>query len=542
MKRLRIKDIAQWLPENCWLMERCRREPGVFEKREVFYTQGDVQATVLDLDTCGREPNDDGLASIIVIDGSLRAEVVFNALPGPCTSLLVLGNVDVGSMVLSGQELYVGGALKVSQLFWGDGAKGGGATVIGGVTARLMMATHAYRLPYGNTEISSQGARVDNPQARLIDQDDRMENEADVAVRYFESEVVLAQTQSTASFADVIDRNLVIAALQRPQLVQGDAHTAQGVLKPVFSLLSSAVIPRLWGDGRFLDKASLQVQQTHWRALFDLLPFQQDNASASVQSLPVQEKFRSQDDDATICIGRQPPDANSPAWAFEFILLLIDDGPEIRLGWHIPGKLQSKLGMKPQLRAIYQQPTAGVHTWASAFHNPTVMGLLSDLWEETLRRAEAGLYWRAQLAERIRPDDVLSLVHQPVVVQHYNDWKNPERNGFWDGPLRYFFHLPSNAESWAMIRIARERKDTAKRDLHAYDFLLPKLNAQAEVQLLYKSSQTGAPLGWSGDPYCRSPIPLSLFDGCKMQEALSWFERCQKRVPLRSIPAVATAA
>jgi hypothetical protein len=546
MKRLRIKDIAQWLPEKCWVMERSRAEPGVFDKQEVLYTQGDVEAKVLDLDTWGRAPGDDAPAPIIVIDGALRAEVVFNHLPGACTGLVVLGDMDVGSMVVGGQELYVGGELKVSQLFWGDGALGR-ATVVGGVTARLMMATHAYRLPYGNTEASGKSTSADKPQARLIDQEDRMDNEADVAARYFEADVLRAQTATTASFADVVDRALVIAALQRPQLVPNEKYTAQGILKAAFTLLAPPVIPRVWGDGHFLDKATLQAQQPHWQALFALLPIQAASTPSasqpSAKALQVQEKFRSQHDDATVCIGRQQPepDSLSPAWAYEFMLVLIDDGPEIRLGWDIPGKLQSKLGMKPQLRAIYKQPDAGVTAWTSALKSPTVMGLLSEVWDETLRRAEAGLYWRAQIEQRVRPDDVLALVHQPVVVEHYNDLKNPERNGFWDGPLRYFFHVPSTAESWAMIRIARERKDTAKRDLHAYDFLLPRLNAESQVQLLYKSSQNGTPLGWSGDPYCRHLVPLSLFDGHKMQEALGWFERCQKRLPLHSAPVAAPA-
>lgn len=509
MKRLRFKDIVQWLPDSCPAVQRYRTDPAEFDGQEVLYMEGDVQATAMDLATWGRESTD-GPVATIVIDGSLRADLLFNLGTTPCPGLFVLGDMDVGHAVVSGQEMFVGGQMRVQHLFWGDGPHGSLAAPQG-IAARLVMATRRYRLPPWSVDQNRQ-SQDGHLQVRLQDQDDRMDNEADVVARYFKPDLLNPQQQESCSFADVVDRPRVIAAVQ----------SGQGVLLDTFVLSAPTVVARMWGDGHFSTKALLQAQKPHWTALLALLPPDKP-----------QEKFRSQHDDTTIIVRRKHQRSSDGRWEDDLFCVLTDDGVEIQMHCPAPVGIQRTLGLAPQLQADYKHPDAGQHTWRSVFKNPAMVALLSDLWDETLRRAEASQHWRAHMRKTVTPKDLLALLDLPVVQQQYNEWKNPQRNGFWDGHLRYIFHPPTAAEPWAILRIARERKDTSKPDVHAYDFYIDNLDGATEVKLRYKSSQHGMPLGWDEDPYCQAPIELSLFDGHKVDEALRWFDRCRKRLPLR---------
>jgi hypothetical protein len=500
---LRFADVAARLPETSWAVWRNTLNEGEFADEPVLWVPGPVSAGTIDLARWPAPWIDTETIFIVVVEGDLKVDTLYNWDTDGCTGLIVLGDLEVDHAVVGGQEIFVTGDLTVHELFWGD-YNHGTLKVQGRTQARLLLSTEEYHLEVAPShEDAGIGVRMD-------DDAPRDHEWADVAAQYFREQVINRNEHDPSGLGSVVPRYRVIEALQR----------GEPVLKTPFEPMQPQPVPRLWGDVVLSDAASMARQAPLFHALLEDIP----------EDTPEQQ-FRSASCAADVFVTRAHRRASDQVAVTDLLVILGDDGLEVRIWVDEPGRLGRLTGRRKGLCAVFKHLGKGVYGLRPIWSHPEVMVTVQSVWNEALRRAEAGRFWRVQLQERVHARQVLALLELPIVANHYNDWNDPDRNGFWDGFLHYSFHRPSPEEPWAVLRVSVDRHDTDGEDIRAYQFEITDARTPGPVSLFYKSSQEGNPLGTPVDPYCKGPKALSVFDGPQIEEALRWYERCVRRLP-----------
>lgn len=499
---VRFAEVAEQLPPTCWAVWRNTRNDGEFADEPVLWVPGPVSAGTIDL-ACWSAPGvEPESVFIVVVDGDLCVDTLYNWDTDGCKGLIVLGNLKLGHAAVGGQEIFVTGDLTVRELFWGD-YNHGTLKVQGRIKARMLLSTDEYHVP----------PRSDNDEieVRLEDEAPQEREPADVAAQYFLESVIDRNEPDPSVLREVLDRYAVVEALQR----------SEQVLKSPFEPFQPAQVPRLWGEVSLSDAASMATQVALFHALLEDIPLEAP-----------EQQFRSESRAADVFVTRAHRRASDQVAVSDVLVILGDDGLEVRVWVDQPGMLGRMTGRTSGLSAVFKHLGQGIYSFRPIWGHPEVIAAVQAIWNEALRRAEAGRFWRAQLQERVRPQEVLALLDLPIVVERYNDWDDPDRNGFWDGHLNYVFHRPTAQEPWATLRISVERPDTETFDVRGYQFEVDDVATPGPVSLRYKSSQEKIPLGSAVDPYCQGPRALSVFDGRQIEEALRWYERCVRRLPV----------
>lgn len=500
---VRFADIASRLPDTAWAVWRNALNDGEFADEPVLWVPGPFSAGTIDLarwPAPGVEPES---VFIVVVEGDLQVDTLYNRDTDGCTGLIVLGNLEVGHAVVGGQEIFVTGDLTVRELFWGE--YNHGALQVGGrIRARFLLATGQYHVP--------RLAEREGDEIGCFESDENGHDRdlAEIAAQYFPEHFMDRSAPDHWSLAGVLDRYDVMEALQR----------GEPVLKTPFESIRPLEVPRLWGEVVLTDKASMAQQAALFQALLEDIP----------EDAPEQQ-FRSASCAADVFVSRPHRRASDQVAVPATVVMVGDDGLEVRMWVDEPGMLGRMTGRTEGLSAVYKHLGQGVYSFRPIWDRSEVVATVQTLWNEALRRVEAGRFWRVQLQERVKAAQVLALLELPIVTDRYNDWNDPNRNGFWDGHLSYCFHRPTEAEPWAVLRVAIEREDGEIFDTRSYQFEVDDVQTPGPVTLRYKSSQEERPLGSAVDPYCRGPKALSVFDGQQIEEALRWYERCVRRLP-----------
>lgn len=502
---VRFADISARLPADAWCVRRDRVNGGELADEWVLWVPGTCELGTVDLAHWPQPDGDPVPLFLVVVDGDLRVETLFNWDTDGCTGLIVRGNLSLGHAVVGGQEIYVCGDLSVRELFWGD-YNHGGLQVRGRIRARLLMATEEYHLPAGQERDGDEVVlRLDNEDS------DAWERDLDeVAAQYFTATVINRHETEPSGLGDVVPRYRVVEALAR----------GEAVLRTPFALLQPTEVPRRWNEVRLKDPASMQTQAPLFHALIALVPEDEP-----------EQPFRSQPFAADVFVTRAHQRKDNGQEAPDMLVVLGDDGLEIRLWVDQPGMLARLAGRSAGLTAMFEHPDKGLRGFRPIWGHPEVVERMQGIWNEALLRAEAWLFWSPRLQETVRAADILALLELPIVREHYNVWEDSDRNGFWDGFLRYAFHRPTGQEAWAVLRVNAERQDTEVFDTRGYQFEIDDVRTPGPVRLYYRSSQEDIPKHSPADRYCKGPKLLSVFDAPQIEEALRWYERCVKRLP-----------
>ncbi|WP_243369499.1 hypothetical protein [Microvirga solisilvae] len=149
-QEVRFSDIKHKLPKESWAYSRNERNAGEFENERVLYHAGDLHLKNLNLDIPlafeASSSDEDGsdFIFLILVDGHLRVDHhISNHDTDGATELYVLGDLQARNMVVGGQTIYVTGALRVEELFWGD-YNHGDLVVMEGTSAQVLMDTDGY--------------------------------------------------------------------------------------------------------------------------------------------------------------------------------------------------------------------------------------------------------------------------------------------------------------------------------------------------------------------------------------------------------------
>jgi hypothetical protein len=500
---VRFTEIAERLPPTCWAVWRNTVNAGEFADEPVLWVPGPLSAGTIDLARWPAPGLDSTQALIVVVDGDLCVDTLYNWDADGCTGLVVLGHLEVGHAVVGGQEIFVTGNLTVRELFWGD-YNHGALQVEGRIHARVLLTTGEYHI---ESRAQHDGDLVE---LFLEERADVDREHADVAAQYFLESVINRREPDPEGLGDVVPRYRVVEALLR----------GEPVLKTPFEPIRPVQVPRLFGEVALSDAASMVRQEALFQALIEQVP----------EDAPEQQ-FRCAACAADVFVTRAHRRVSDQVAVPDVMVILGDDGLEVRLWRDEPGVLGRMTGRTTGLTAVFKHLGTGVYGFRPVWSDPQVVATIEAVWNDALRRLEADRFWRARLQEQVKAPQLLALLDLPIVAERYNDWSDPDRNGFWDGHLSYTFHRPSDTEPWAILRISVERQDTDDADIRSYQFEVDDVASPGPVSIRYKSSQQDRPLGSPADPYCKGPRALSVFDGQQIEEALRWYARCARRLP-----------
>lgn len=490
---VRFADVAARLPPDSWCVRRHKSCAGEFADARVLWVPGSCHFAVLDLARWPLPRSETEAVFMVVIEGDLNVGTLYNWDTDGCTGLTVLGDLSLNHAVVGGQEIFVCGNLDVSELFWGD-YNHGGLQVNGRIRARLLLATDEYHLPEIGRDCDEIGLLLNDD----VEQDRDL---VEVAAQYFVEGVLNRREPDPAGLCDVVLRYRVVEALLR----------GEAILRTPFEPLRPVDVPRLWGEVVLTDRSSMVAQASLFRAFVDIVP-----ASEPEQT------FRSQQFAAEVFVTRRHQREGDGVEVPDMLVILGDDGMDVRM-WD---------GHREGMTAMFEDGDPPDGGFRPIWDHPEVIVRLQGVWNEALRRAEAWHFWIPQLQQRATTADILALLELPIVKEHYNDWEDSDKNGFWDGFLHYAFHRPFDNEPWAVLRLTVERRDVDEFDIRGYFFAVDDIATPGPAVLRYRSSQEGTPEGSAYDRYNKESIPLSVFDAARIEEALRWFERCAKRLPL----------
>lgn len=500
---VRFADIADRLPHESWIIRRDKANAGEFADERVLWVPASCHLPVLNMAEWPLPEGETDPLFMVVVDGDLSLGTVYNWDTDGCTGLMVLGNLTLDHAVVGGQEIFVCGDLDVRQLYWGD-YNHGGLQVLGRIRARFLLTSDGYHLPTDNR---------DGDEIEYLFDEEEIEQErdwGDIAAQYFVETVLNRRERDPSGLTGVLPRYRVVEALLR----------GETALRTRFELLQPIEVPRRWGEVALSDRSSMMAQEALFQALIEIVPADEP-----------EQPFRSQHFAADVFVTRAHRRESDGNEVPDLLLILGDDGLEVRIWKESPRMLGRLVGRSEGLNAMFKHMEKDIFSFRPIWDQPEVIERVQGIWNEALRRAEAWYFWMPQLPSRVNASDILALLELPIVKDHYNDWDDPDRCGFWDGYLDYAFHRPSDDEPWAILRINIERQDTDEFDTRGYFFEVSDLETPGPVMLRYRSSQEKNPMGSPADRYCHNSRRLSVFDAGQIEEALRWYERCMKRLP-----------
>ncbi|RLJ39708.1 WD40 repeat domain-containing protein [Acidovorax sp. 106] len=483
----RLAALAHRLPATCWLAQALQRDAQSWADLPVWWVDGDLDLAALELcahpNTSHPGEHSEWQAPIpaaalpathahpggalLWVNGHLHLQgALTTAMAGTTPAnpplpvhALVMGDARMTSAVLQGVHLHVQGDLAVQTLLWSDGAPGG-LTVLGQCTAQVGLFTRGSALHW-NKPPHLEFALQDPPGLKHEHPTHAHHETADHETLglLLPPHCLAADDAGTGSLAQLLDPAEVLRA----------AKAQQPLTQP--TALVHALLPPLPIPGLFADE-SLSAA----------------NLLAAVRSPIIAHKEHTAagwfgQTDFSLC--RQHVDADGDArdnsvfitvWKqWDFYLAV--DHPEHRRGLlgtalaalqgvlkrgrrhppspsappSMPSTASTKAAFAGPLTLLYRPYHQGEPgDWqallppdaAEAPGNAQAWQACQQAWRGVLDYVRKGTaqararypLW-AQLQAEITPARLEALTSGPLFTEHYNDWWDGEKNGFWAGQL-----------------------------------------------------------------------------------------------------------
>lgn len=556
--------IAHRLPSACWLNEALEHDTQTWANLPVWWVDGDLDLSALNLGLSesaeGRwrpplpaeaviSPHKHPQGALLWVNGHLQ-------LQGALTSdnnnapvhLLVMGQAEMECALLGGQQLHVQGDLMVRTLCWGDGAAGG-LTVLGHLRAQAGLFTRGYRTAFNQQphcdfwwqEVSPVEAPASDAEALALL----------LAPEYLDRDAA-----PDTRLADMLNRPALLHA----------ARTGQPLTQP--TAMVHALLPQLPTPGLFTDEAISAA-----------------NILAAVRSPVIAHKEHTAagwfgQTDFALC--RQHVDADGDArddsvfitvWKqWDFYLAV--DHPERRRGWlgaalatlqgvlkrgrqhppspAAPPTAATKAASAGPLTLLYRPyhqgepghwqallpPDATDAEAAKEPGNAQAWQACQQAWRGVLDYVRKGTaqararypLW-AQVQAEITPARLEALTSGPLFTDHYNDWWDAEKNGFWAGQVWIGARQPClhEGEPWGRaFKLSWQNGEDGPND--------PPDDAHAAYQLDLDEAREGPPQVLvqytQRQSESRSPIPPCAAD--HLARLLRLYRQAQAHIESRS--------
>lgn len=484
-----FKEIKHLLPPHTWVSEYYTKDE--FDDNNVLFVDGDLEIGNLDLGSPratfeGMIQNDDnpefGCEPFfsIIVNGSLKANNIFNEETDGSTGLTVLGNLDANNIVVGGQETYVTGDLSIKGLFWGN-YNHGNIHIEGKTAVRVFLSTEQYDYTFG---AGREGIEV------FLSDDDGY------------------------SWHEYIWRSTVLDGLKKNS----------EALKEVFGHVEEEiVVPAVFDDVKMDSFNDLMEESKNFGVLFDKLILTTQEGTQIVDDGEWESTFMIIDE-------------------YYMLEAVRRDGFSLRISKMNLNK-NKFIDSLVKVFSLFKKDTNKkmsrlIVTFKTSKHDKSRILFIDELsdkylthikeyWTNLLANADKALYFKNLFDETIKPEQVLHLTSLPLITEKYNDWNYGDKNGDWFGNKTYNFRMNGFDDEAAMLRIGEEIKSEGfKFDMRFYFFKNDEIENPKKVELLCWSSQEEA----TDDCYSKTSKQVCALDWRKYKEAIHWFEKAVRKI------------
>jgi hypothetical protein len=466
-----LTEVTALISPDCWIAERLANDPDELGGERVLYITGDLQLPELHLDAplaTGSAlrmwlQNQPGGASdtslprapfLILIEGNLQIDgaLTCDDTDG-ATHLVVTGKAQAHNAVVGGQLLHVGGALQVDDLLWGH-YNHGELRVRGALKARVAVFTDEYHVHIAGAE------QVEFLLDEVRDVEHLAEFSCEVVAAIFAPEFLDDADTGADGISALLNRDAVSAAVRAGDPAtrsSADIHALFPIahdlcadntisVENIMAVLHTPVI------------AHKQYKATGW--------FQQTDFSLCQRHVDEEEDQR--DDNVFITVWK--------TWDFYLSVeqVPVPQGLVARVAAAV---LRRTVPTTRQLTLIYRDYTDGEPgEWkALAPHTePKAWKACQHAWRGVLdyvRKAVGQHRARYPLHKRLKaeltPARIESFTSLPLFTEHYNDWWDSDKNGYWEGDIWVGARQPCmhDGEPWGRaLKLSWENGDIAPGD------------------------------------------------------------------------------
>ncbi|MGV5310511.1 hypothetical protein ACV4V9_24070 [Pseudomonas aeruginosa] len=483
-------EVFEQVPEESavYWMEPCEVEP---EENLVLYVEGDLRLDQLNLDdplVPWRQGEDGAVRPwFILVTGNLIVEQHMWSLEtdGAC-GLIVLGDLTARNAIVGGQQIFVGGNLRIAELYWGD-YNHGCLYVQGDVRAALLVQTD-YEMVL-NGEVSC---------LKRLNDLDALDGED--LKRIIAPECVI-QTEPEPVAVWQLDASTMLTLLEAGRHVISMEALAKGAAPfRAPSIFSDATI----GPENFLRLGA-----------GDLMPL------AKVETWMYQ--FARDGLQLTVLVS---PPGKGGTEDRSIIMEDMDRGLAVCFSMvrqALPRTWIDRLLFRPKkygwalLKAICDDFRADEPDWSGVVgesFSPEFTDLVLQGWAFLLEGASS----RHWAAGQIAPAEVRTLLALPVAAP-YDDYDSDDRNGFWLGSLYASFQRDDKEDGSTQptFRLTRAYLDNLGETKHEhYYYEIERcLDEQERVRIRYLADQDSE----------EAPVALDLMGGQRLDDAVRLFRR-----------------
>lgn len=498
-----LADVAARLPADIWIARRLAQDPAALASETALCITGDLHLPALHLDAplahgsplwarvCDGLPPGTAAATapfLVLMDGDLRIDgaLTCDSTDG-ATHLVVLGNAHMHNAVVGGQLLYVQGALKVADLFWGHSNRGG-LGVRGGLTARVALFTDEYAVDITGPE-----------QVEFLMDDVRgvphlAEFGSEIAGIVFPPAFHGGVDDGESGIAPLLDRPRVVATVRAGQNATRSSAEIRALMPLEADLFADETISvrNILAAVRTPVIGPKEHTAAGWFRQTDFLLCQRHVDADGDQ----------RDDNVFITVWK--------TWDFYLSVSHVPVRPGLlaRLAAGMRGRKVPTTAQPALLHRAYTQGQPGAWRPLAPDTAPEAWQACTQAWRGVLdylrkavgqHRARYPLHQHllsAVTAERI--EDFTTL---PIFTERYNDWWDGDRNGWWEGDVWVGARQPCmrNGEPWGRaFKLSWKNGDEAPGDgednAHAaYQIHLPaSLHGPADVEFTYAQRQSDA--------------------------------------------------
>ena len=569
--------IAHRLPSACWLNEALEHDTQKWADLPVWWVDGDLDLSALNLGLSesaeGRwrpplpaeaviSPHKHPQGALLWVNGHLQ-------LQGALTSddnnapvhLLVMGQAEMECALLGGQQLHVQGDLMVRTLCWGDGAAGG-LTVLGHLRAQAGLFTRGYRTafnqqPHGDfwwQEASPLEAPASDAEAlALLLAPEYLDRDAAPDTRLADMlnrpallhaartgqpltqptamvHALLPQPPTPGLFTDeTISAANILAAVRSPVIAHKE-HTAAGWFGQTdFALCRQHVDAD--GDARD-DSVFITVwKQWDFYLAVDHPERHRGWLGAALATLRGVLKRGRQRPPSPSAPPGMPPTAATKAASADPLTLLYRPYHQGEPGhWQalLPPEASGASSASGATDAEAAKEPSNAQAWRAC--QQAWRGVLDYVRKGTAQARARYPLW-AQVQAEITPARLEALTSGPLFTDHYNDWWDAEKNGFWAGQLWIGARQPClhEGEPWGRaFKLSWQNGEDAPND--------PPDDAHAAYQLDLDEAREGPPQVrvqyTQRQSESRSPIPPCAAD--HLARLLRLYRQAQAHIESRS--------
>lgn len=500
-----LADVADRIPADCRLAAHLSEGADALVSQAVLHITGDVQLPALHLNASlasGAPLHTwlQGVASalqlahtpapfVVFIDGDLHisgaltSDGADNKGTGDTTPhLIVTGNAHVGHAVVGSALWHVGGGLQVDDLLWGSGSTGE-LRVQGGLQARVALFTDGYRVHTGGAETGGAETRSPEHVEFLVDEvrggPHIAEFSVEMACAVMNPAMLQACNPGEGGFSSLVDRTRVVAAVRTGQTATRSSHDVNAAFPMAAELCAGDAISieNILALLRTPIIAHKQHTASGW--------FGQTDFSLCRRHVDVDGDRR--DDNVFITVWK--------AWDF---YLSVEQVPAPRnLLERLAGTvLRRAVPSTPTLTLAYRRYTQGQPgEWQalepksvapSATHpDDAAWQACQQAWRGVLdyaRKAVGQHRARYPLHQRLQAELTAARIEAfttlPVFTEHYNDWWDEEKSGYWEGDVWVGARQPCmhGGEPWGrLLKLSWKNGNDApgdtKDDAHAAYYL-----------------------------------------------------------------------